>query len=75
MAEPRATTLEELEAIPREFLTCKQIAPILGAKEENIHHQATDAPQLLGFPVVVIRSRVKIPKRPFIRFMRDGVRE
>jgi hypothetical protein len=67
-----ARTLEDLEALPGEFLTCKQIAPILGAKEANIHMQAMDAPYMLGFPVIVIRSRVKIPKRPFLRFMREG---
>ena len=27
----------------------------------------------LGFPVIVIGSRVKIPKLPFIRFMREGI--
>ena len=68
-------TLEELEAIPGEVLTCQQIAPILGAKADNIHQQAVDAPYMLGFPVIVMKSRVKIPKRPFLRFMRDGIRE
>lgn len=68
-----ARTLEDLEALPGEWLTCKQIAPILGAKEANIHMQAMDAPYMLGFPVIVIRSRVKIPRRPFIKFMREGI--
>lgn len=70
-----ARTLEDLEALPGEFLTCKQVAPILGAKEANIHMQAMDAPYMLGFPVIIIKSRVKIPKRPFLRFMREGVAE
>jgi hypothetical protein len=34
-----------------------------------------DAPYMLGFPVIVAGRRVKIPKRPFIRFMREGVAE
>lgn len=67
-------TLEELERFPREWLTCAQVAPVLGAKCGNLHDQAVDDPQMLGFPVVVIKSRVKIPKQPFIRFMREGVR-
>ena len=49
-----ARTLEDLEALPGEFLTCKQVAPILGAKEANIHMQAMDAPYMLGFPVIII---------------------
>ena len=68
-------TLEELEAIPRDWLTCAQIAPVLGAKEDNIHDQAVCDPRMLGFPVVVIKSRVKIPKRPFIRFMVEGLKD
>jgi hypothetical protein len=75
MATAAVKTLEDLEALPGEFLTCKQVAPILGAKEANIHMQAMDAPYMLGFPVIVIRSRVKIPKRPFLRFMREGIAE
>ena len=63
-------TLAELEALPTEVLTCQQIAPILGANPATIHGQATDRPELLGFPVIVMGRRVKIPKRPFIAFMR-----
>jgi hypothetical protein len=51
-------------------LTCQQIAPVLGANPATIHLQATDRPELLGFPVIVMGSRVKIPKRPFLACMR-----
>lgn len=63
-------TLAELEALPSEVLTCQQIAPILGANPATIHLQATDRPELLGFPVIVMGSRVKVPKQAFLRFMR-----
>lgn len=66
-------TLDELAAYPRDWLTCAQVAPILGAKDINIHDQAVTDPKMLGFPVVVIKSRVKIPKQPFLRFMKEGV--
>jgi len=65
-------TLEELEAMPGEVLTCKQIAVVLGMDQETIHGQAMERPELLGFPVIVAKRRVKIPKRPFIQFMRGG---
>lgn len=68
-------TLEELEAIPGEVLTCKQIAPILGAKADNLHQQAVEAPHMLGFPVIVMKSRVKIPKAAFVKFMRGENKE
>lgn len=65
-------TLAEIEALPSEVLTCQQIAPVLGANPATIHLQATDRPELLGFPVIVMGSRVKVPKAAFIRFMRGG---
>ena len=63
-------TLEQIEALPTEVLTCQQIAPILGANPATIHGQATERPELLGFPVIVAGRRVRIPKRPFIKFMK-----
>ena len=66
--QPR--TLDALEALPTEILTCQQVAPVLGANPATIHLQATDRPELLGFPVIVMGSRVKIPKQPFLAFMR-----
>lgn len=68
-------TLEDLEALPCGVLTCKQIAPILGADPGTIHQQAVEAPYMLGFPVIVMKSRVKVPRRAFIRFMREGIRD
>ena len=68
-------TLDEIEALPVEVLTCQKVAPVLGANPATIHAQAMDAPYMLGFPVICMGSRVKIPKRPFLKFMREGVRE
>ena len=67
-------TLEEVEAIPGEILTCANVAAVLGASPNTVHLTAVQQPALLGFPVIVMGSRVKIPKRPFLRFMR-GERE
>ena len=75
MATPKNLTLEDLEALPCEVLTCQQIAPILGADPGTIHQQAMEAPYMLGFPVIVMKSRVKVPRRAFIKFMREGIRE
>lgn len=71
--QPR--TLEEIEALPCEVLTCAQVAPVLRASPETIHIQAMERPELLGFPVICAGRRVKIPKRPFVKFMRDGAVE
>lgn len=63
-------TLDQLEALPAEVLTCAQIAQVLCANPATLHLQALERPELLGFPVIVAGSRVKIPKRPFLQFMR-----
>ena len=63
-------TLHDIEVINAEFLTAAQIAPILETDPNLIRYQAHNAPQKLGFPVVVLGTRVKIPKMPFLKFMR-----
>ena len=65
-------TLSELEALETEVLTCQQIAPVLMANPATIHLQAVECPEKLGFPVIVMGSRVKIPKKAFIAFMKGG---
>ena len=68
--QPR--TLAEIEALDCEVLTCAQVAPLLCADPATIHGQAMERPELLGFPVICAGRRVKIPKRPFLAFMRGG---
>ena len=68
--QPR--TLEEVEALPGEVLTCANVAGILEASPNTIHVTAVQRPELLGFPVIVMGSRVKIPKQPFLRFFLRG---
>ena len=63
-------TLQEIESYEREYLTCAQVAPILGANPYAIHMQAMADPSVLGFPVVIIGRRVKIPRRGFLRTMK-----
>lgn len=62
-------TLSDIASIEKAFLTPAQIAPIIGASPEWIRWQAHQDQSKLGFPVIVMRSRVKIPKEPFIKFM------
>lgn len=64
------STLAEIEAVPGEVLLCKHVARVLQADPGTIHQQAVDCPERLGFPVIVAGTRVKIPKSPFLKFMR-----
>ena len=64
------STLQEIEEIPCEVLTCLQVSKVLCAGAYYIHEQAVQNPAKLGFPVIVHGTRVKIPKQPFLKFMR-----
>ena len=66
--------LNDIEALKNDFLTPAQAAPALGCDPNTIRIAARRAPEKLGFPVVVMGRRVKIPKEAFLRFMR-GERE
>ncbi len=63
-------TLEDIEDLDCDILTCQQIAPILRANPATLRLQARERPELLGFPVTVCGNRVRIPRQPFIAFMR-----
>lgn len=62
-------TALDLVNAPGEVLTCAQVAEVIGANPDTIRWQARKDPSKLGFPVIVIGNRVKIPKRPFLRHM------
>ena len=62
-------TLDDLKRLDREFLTPAQVADVLGCDPQGIRVWARQRPEGLGFPVCIVGSRTKIPKRPFIQFM------
>ncbi len=62
-------TLEEIKALDRDVITPAQAAGALQCDPQYIRSAAHKKPELLGFPVVVLRSRVKIPRIAFIRYM------
>lgn len=62
-------TIEEIEGLEREYLVPAQIAPILGCDPQDIRVAARQAPERLGFPVTVIGTRTKIPRRSFLRWL------
>ena len=65
-------TLQDIENVPREYLIPKEVASVLDMDQYTINVAARDAPEKLGFPVVVTGSRVRIPKEAFIYFMKYG---
>lgn len=66
------TTLEEIAAIDSPILLPRQIAGYLGCAQYAINLAARNYPEELGFPVIVIGNRVKIPKEGFLNFCRGN---
>lgn len=62
-------TLEEIRASDKTFLTPADVAGVLAADAQSIRLQAREFPEALGFPVICVRNRVKIPRKPFLRFL------
>lgn len=67
-------TLEEVKQSKKEFLVPSDVAPILGCDRYNITLMARHYPEKLGFPVIVIKNRTKIPRLAFIAFMEGGMK-
>lgn len=65
-------TLAEIKASSELTLTPDQVAPVLKCNPHLIRLQARESPQLLGFPVIVVGNRTKIPRKPFLAFLGEG---
>lgn len=68
-------TLEQLEALDKEVLVPKDIAPLLGCNPYAINVATKDGKNPFPFPIIRMGTRVRIPKRPFIKAMRGETNE
>ena len=62
-------TLDEMKEMDREYLTPMQVSKVLGCHAYGINVAAREHPETLGFPVIMVGRRVKIPRRAFIKYM------
>lgn len=62
-------TLDDIRAMDDDVITAEVASKVLKCNPHWIRVAAHQDKSLLGFPVVVIRSRVKIPRLGFIRYM------
>jgi hypothetical protein len=62
-------TVDELRVSNKEMLTAEDVCKIVGCDKYSIVLQAKNDPSRLGFPVVVVGTRVRIPRRAFLKFI------
>lgn len=65
-------TLEEMESSKKIFLDVSDVSELLSCNPNTLRDQAHTNPTMLGFPVIVMGSRVKIPRAGFLHFMKYG---
>jgi hypothetical protein len=70
----QSMTLKEMEALPREFLWSKEVAPAIGMDESLFRFQVRDdkkkGKHTFDFPIIVRKNRITIPKAAFLKYMR-----
>ena len=66
-------TLKDIEVMEEETLSPEQVAPIIKFNPQSIRIQARKDPTGLGFPTIRAGTRVRIPRRAFLAFMRGEV--
>lgn len=62
-------SIADIERIPRDYLTPSEVAAVLHCDPQDVRVAARQHPELLGFNVTIIGTRVKIPKMAFLRWM------
>lgn len=65
-------TLDDIKSMEKEIITPAIAADVLGCDPHSIRVVAHTEPDSLGFPVIVMGTRTKIPRRAFIQFMESG---
>lgn len=66
-------TLEEIKKSEKVLLTPSDIAPVLGCSPYTINVQAKEdqmrGTNKLGFRVIYLKKRIKIPRIPFLEYL------
>ena len=65
-------TLGEIEQLDKEMLTPQDVSEYLQVDPMTIRIQARESPDMLGFPVIICKSRIKIPKAGFVHYCKYG---
>ncbi len=62
-------TLDDIRSSSEPMLRPVDVAPIIGCDPQWVRDTAKENPQALGFPALVVGTRVKIPRIPFLNYL------
>ncbi len=60
----------EIEQSEDIFLLPDDVAKAIGVAPQRLREQAKDEPEKLGFNVIVVGTSIKIPRVPFLEFVK-----
>ena len=62
-------TLNDIKQMTKDIITPAEAAQVVGCDPQKMRLEARERPENLGFPVIIVRSRIKIPRVAFIKYM------
>lgn len=62
-------TITEMLQSTEPFLSPADVAEVLHCDPQSIRVQAQSDPSKLGYPIIVINRRIRIPRIPFLRYL------
>ena len=62
-------TLQDIKQMEKDIITPAEAAQVVGCDPQLIRLEARERPENLGFPVIIVRNRTKIPRVAFIKYM------
>lgn len=65
----RDQAIQAIRGSEEPCITPAMAAPVIGCSPEWIRYMAKTDPAKLGFRVIQIKSRTKIPRLPFLRYL------
>lgn len=66
----KLSCLTEIENSDKIFLLSEEAARYVSLSPQNLREQAKNDPKKLGFNVVVAGTQVRIPRIPFLEFLK-----
>ena len=61
-------TIEEIERLPRDYITVSEASAAMGINAQTFYRHVSELP----FPLFKVGRRYRIPKQPFMDYMRSG---
>ncbi len=75
MMKPSIEKMREIEQSEDIFLLAEDVARAIGVAPQNLREQAKDEPHKLGFNVIVVGTSIKIPRVPFLEYVKGRTNE